>query len=40
MDDVTTRSTLEDYIIATGRTETIRKFIEICAIKLNWNRKK
>ena len=30
----------EDYIIATGRTETIRKFIEICAIKLNWNRKK
>ena len=30
----------EDYIIATGRTETIRKFIEICAIKLNWHRKK
>ena len=28
----------EDYVIATGRMETIRKFIEICAIKLNWNR--
>ena len=26
----------EDYVIATGRTETIRKFIEITAKKLNW----
>ena len=39
MDDVTTRRT-EDYVIATGRTETIRKFVEICAIKLNWNSEK
>ena len=30
----------EDYVIATGRTETIRKFVEICAIKLNWNSEK
>ena len=29
----------EDYVIATGRMETIRKFIEICAKKLNWNKK-
>ena len=29
----------EDYVIATGRMETVRKFIEICAIKLNWNKK-
>ena len=28
----------EDFVIATGRMETIRKFIEICAIKLNWNK--
>ncbi len=28
----------EDFVIATGRMVTIRKFIEICAIKLNWNR--
>ena len=27
----------EDYVIATGRQETIRKFIEISAKKLNWN---
>ena len=26
----------EDYVIATGRTETVRKFIEISAEKLNW----
>ena len=29
----------EDYVIATGRMETIRKFIEICAKKLKWNNK-
>jgi len=29
----------EDFVIATGRMETIRKFIEICAIKLKWNKK-
>ena len=28
----------EDFVISTGRTETIRKFAEICAKKLNWNR--
>ncbi len=27
----------EDYVIATGRTETVRKFIEISAEKLKWN---
>ncbi len=27
----------EDFIIATGRMETVRKFIEISAEKLNWN---
>ncbi len=29
----------EDYVIATGRTETVRKFIEISAEKLKWNEK-
>ena len=28
----------DDYVIATGRMETIRKFIEICAVNLNWNK--
>ena len=28
----------DDYVIATGRTETIKKFIEISATKLNWNK--
>ena len=27
----------EDFVIATGRTESVRKFIEISAKKLNWN---
>ena len=27
----------KDYVIATGRTETVRKFIEICTENLNWN---
>ncbi len=26
----------QDYVISTGRTETVRKFIEICANKLGW----
>ena len=30
----------DDYVIATGRTETIKKFIEISADKLNWNKNK
>ena len=28
----------DDFVIATGRMETVRKFIEICAKKLNWNK--
>ena len=28
-----------DYVISTGRTETVRKFIEICALELGWNSK-
>ena len=27
----------KDYVIATGRTETVRRFIEICAVELGWN---
>jgi len=27
----------EDYVIATGKMVTVRKFIEICAKKLKWN---
>ena len=30
----------EDFVIATGRMETVRKFIEISAEKLNWNKNK
>ena len=25
-----------DFVIASGRTETIRKFVELCSIKLGW----
>ena len=28
----------DDYVIATGRMETIRRFVEICALKLGWNK--
>ena len=28
----------DDFVIATGRMETVRKFIEICAKNLNWNK--
>jgi len=28
----------EDFVIATGRTETVRKFVELSAEKLNWNK--
>ncbi len=27
----------EDFVIATGRMESVRKFIEICAEKIGWN---
>ena len=30
----------EDFVIATGRTETVRKFIEICADRLGWKNSK
>jgi len=30
----------EDFVIATGRTETVRRFIEICAYKLGWCKNK
>ena len=29
----------KDYVIASGRTESVRRFIEICASKLGWNNK-
>ena len=29
----------DDYVIATGKMESVRRFIEICAVKLNWNKK-
>ncbi len=28
----------EDFVIASGRMETVRKFIELCACKLDWNK--
>ena len=28
----------KDYVIASGRTETVRKFVEICSNKLGWNK--
>ncbi len=28
----------EDYVIATGRMESVREFINICAKKLHWNK--
>ena len=30
----------DDYVIATGRMVSIRKFIEICAKRLSWNKSK
>ncbi len=30
----------DDYVIATGKMISIRKFIEICAYKLSWNKSK
>ena len=30
----------DDYVIATGNMISVRRFIEICAEKLNWNRSK
>ena len=30
----------DDYVIATGKMVSVRKFIEICAEKLNWNQSK
>ena len=28
----------KDYVIATGRTKTVREFIELCALKIGWNK--
>ena len=28
----------KDYVIATGRTETVRRFLEICSNNLGWNK--
>ena len=30
----------KDYVIASGRTETVRKFVEICSKNLGWNKDK
>ncbi len=30
----------DDFVIATGRMETVKKFIEMCAKKLNWGKNK
>ena len=32
------QETPEDFVIATGRMETVRSFIEICAGKLGWQK--
>ena len=28
----------EDFVVSTGRSESVRKFIEISASKLKWNK--
>ena len=35
---VTVNKIPEDFVIATGRMETVRRFIEISAEKLGWNK--
>ncbi len=30
----------DDFVIATGRMESVRKFIELCSISLGWNKNK
>ena len=30
----------DDYVISSGKTESVRRFIELCAAKLGWNSKK
>ena len=30
----------DDYVIATGRQESVRKFIELCAEELGWSAEK
>ena len=29
----------QDYVIATGRMVSVRKFIEMCAKELNWTKR-
>ena len=38
MDDVATRKA-KRLCVATGRTETVRKFVELSAKELGWNTK-
>jgi len=33
------QSSPKDYVIATGRTETVRRFIELSSVELGWNSK-
>ena len=35
MDDASTEKP-KDYVISTGRSETVRKFVELSANKLGW----
>ena len=30
----------EDFVIATGKTKSVREFIELCALELGWNKEK
>jgi len=30
----------DDFVIATGRMESVRKFIELCSVSLGWNKNK
>jgi len=32
------QKTPKDYVISSGRTESVRKFIELSALRLNWNK--
>ena len=32
------QETPEDFVIATGRQESVRRFIELCATELGWNK--
>ena len=40
MADATAKPDPDDYVIATGRMESVRKFIELTASKLGWGLEK